>query len=107
MAEMPQDEIAVLAEKERTTVTKKVRRVATQSWQLCAEAARACGATKVILNFPQYIHWSAHGLRGGREVFGRFHRKVREYVDKLEESTQLPCVLIGTGAHHDDFVFLE
>jgi adenylosuccinate synthase len=105
-AEFPADEAAALAERERTTVTKKIRRVATQSWTLLADAARATGATKLILNFPQYIHWSAYKASGGREAFARLHPKVREYVAKMEDVTGLPCVMIGTSAEHDDYIWL-
>jgi adenylosuccinate synthase len=106
-AEMPSDEAAALAERERTTVTKKIRRVATQSWSLLHDSAQAVGATKLILNFPQYIHWSAYGVRGGHEALHKLHPKVRQYVDKMEEVTNLPVVMIGTSAQHDDYIFLE
>lgn len=106
-AEMPPDEAAGLAERERTTVTKKIRRVATQSWELLQQAAVMTGATKLVLNFPQYIHWSAYGLRGGHEVIKTLHPKVREYLDKMEAVTGLPVVMIGTSAEHDDYIFLD
>lgn len=105
-AEMPEGEINALAERERTTVTKKIRRVATQSWSLIKRSARLSGATKIILNFPQYLHWSAHKVRGGQSDFRMMHPKVREYVDKLEDETQLPVCMIGTGADHEDYVWL-
>jgi adenylosuccinate synthase len=88
-------------------VTKRIRRVATQSWSLLEDAARNCCATKLVLNFPQYIHWSAHGLRGGYEMRAKLHPKVREYVDKMEDVTGLPVTLIGTGAEHDQYIYLE
>jgi adenylosuccinate synthase len=106
-AEMPPEEAAMLAERERTTVTKKIRRVATQSWKLLKYAAIASGATKLILNFPQYIHWSAYKVRGGRNEFNKLHPKVRAYVDKMEETTNLPVVMIGTSAEHDDYIWLS
>lgn len=105
-AEMPAEEAAALAERERTTVTKKIRRVATQSWKLLADSAQATGATKLILNFPQYIHWSAYKVRGDRTEFLKMHEKVRSYVDKMEEVTNLPVVMIGTSAEHNDFIWL-
>jgi len=105
-AEMPPDEAAGLAERERTTVTKKIRRVATQSWQLLADSAQATGATKLILNFPQYIHWSAYQKRGGRKVFSDLHPKVREYMERMENVTNLPVVMIGTSAEHEDYIWL-
>ncbi len=106
-AEMPPDEGAALAERERTTVTKKIRRVATQSWQLLADSAAATGATKLILNFPQYIHWSAYKVRGGNSEFRDMHPKVREYVEKMEDTTNLKVVMIGTSAEHNDYVWLD
>lgn len=106
-AEMPADEAAALAERERTTVTKKIRRVATQSWKLLADSAQATGATKLILNFPQYIHWSAYQTRGGLETFRKLHPKVREYVHKMEDVTNLPVCMIGTSAEHNDYIWLD
>lgn len=106
-AEMPQSEINVLAEKERTTVTKKIRRCFTPSSQLLRDSAEFCGATKLILNFPQYIHWSSHKLRGGREQIKDLHPKVRAYIDRMEADVNLPVVMIGTGAEHHDYIYLE
>lgn len=106
-AEMPNEEAQVLAERERTTVTKKIRRVFTPSWELLRFSAKFCGATKLVCNFPQYIHWSAHGVRGGKEALEKFHPKVRAYIDTMQEVTNLPVVLVGTGADHNDFVWLE
>jgi adenylosuccinate synthase len=81
--------------------------VATQSWKLLAASAKACGATKLILNFPQYIHWSAYRVRGGLAEYKKMHYKVREYVEKMEDVTGLPVCMIGTSAEHDDYVWLE
>lgn len=107
IAEFPPEEAKLLAEQERTTVTKKVRRVFSPSWELLAFSAKYCGATKLVLNFPQYVHWSAHRARGGKEALQSLHKDVRAYVDKMEETTNLPVVLIGTGAEHNDYIYLE
>lgn len=106
LAGMPDDEAQALAERERTTVTKKIRRVFEPSWELLSFSARFCGATKLVLNFPQYIHWSAHKVRGGNKEFLKMHPSVLEYVEKMQDVTNLPVVLIGTGADHDDYVYL-
>jgi len=106
-AEFPKEEALKLAENERTTVTKKIRRVFTPSWELLRRSAKFCGATKLILNFPQYIHWSSHGVRGGKDSFNKLHKSVREYVDMMESVTSLPVVMIGTGADHDDYIYLD
>jgi adenylosuccinate synthase len=106
-AEMPQSEIDILAEKERTTVTKKIRRVASFSWQLLQESAEFCGATKLILNFPQYIHWSSYKMFGGKATFQKIHPKIREFIDKMESTTNLRVTMIGTGPEHNDHIFLD
>lgn len=106
-SEMPEGEAQALAERERTTVTKKIRRVFTPSWTLLQQSARMCGATKLVLNFPQYIHWSAHKVRGGRSALLELHYSVREYIDKMQEVTNLPVALIGTGAEHADFICMD
>lgn len=105
-AEMPAGVIAQLAQNEKTTVTKKVRRVFTTSWDLLRMAATHTGATHLILNFPQYIHWSSYGLRGGPEMKKELHPKVRAYIDQCEETTNLPVVMLGTGAEHSQYVWM-
>ena len=106
-AGMPQEEIDKLAENERTTVTKKIRRCFTPSWELLRDSAEFCGATKLILNFPQYVHWSAYKVRGGIEAYQGLHQSVKDYVAKMEDVTGLPVVQIGTGAEHNDYITLE
>lgn len=105
-AEMPTAQAAALAENERTSVTRKIRRVFTPSWDYLKIAARLNAATKLILNFPQYIHWSAYDVRGGPTEFRSLHPKVRAYVDRMQEETNLPVVMIGTSAEHDAFIWL-
>lgn len=105
-AEMPPEEARMLAERERTTVTKKIRRVWEPSWELLKFSAKFCGATKLILNFPQYIHWSAYKVRGSNEALKQLHPKVLRYIDRMEATTNLPVVMIGTGADHDDYIYL-
>ncbi len=66
-----------------------------------------CGATKQVLNFPQYIHWSSYKLRGGREQLGKLHINIRTFINKMEETTNVPVVMIGTGPDHDDYIYLD
>lgn len=106
-AGMPPEEIAQLKKNELTTVTKRLRRVATQSWIGLADASATCGATKLCLNFPQYLDWNDRGIRGGKEALSKLSKKTREYIDKCESVTNLPVVYIGTGADHNDVVYLE
>ena len=103
---MPPNEATALIERERTTVTKRIRRVCTFSWTGLEDAVATNGATKLVLNFVQYLDWRDHGLRGGREAFNRLSAKTRAMIDKIEATTSLPVVLIGTGADHADMISL-
>ena len=104
-AEMPEGEAERLRAREFTTCTKKLRRVATFSDSLLRDAAEFLGATKLVYNFPQYDHWSAHKVRGGHAAFNTLHPKVRAKISHIEEVANLPVVLVCTGADHDDFIY--
>jgi len=99
-AGMPPEEARVLAERERTTVTKRVRRVTNFSFEGLKDAVRVNGATKLILNFIQYVDWADNRLRD----FDKLSQKSRAFVDKVEDAAGLPVVLIGTGALHEDMI---
>lgn len=101
---MPAHEAAALAERERTTVTKRVRRVSTFSFEGLKDAVLVNGATKLALNFVQYLNWKDYGVRGGKEAFERLSKETRGLVDAIEDAAGLPVVLIGTGASHDEMV---
>lgn len=105
-AGMPDAEAKALAERERTTVTKRVRRVCSFSWQGLEDAVVSNGATKLALNFVQYVDWSDHKLRGGKEAFRKLSAKTRAFIDKIESTANLPVVIIGTGADHEDVIAL-
>lgn len=101
---MPPEEAALLAERERTTVTKRVRRVCTFSFVGLRDAVRSNGATKLVLNFVQYLNWQDAGIRGEREAFQKLSKESRAFIDRVEEVAQAPVVLIGTGAGHDEMI---
>lgn len=105
-AGMPPEEIAKLAENERTTVTKRIRRVSTFSFEGLKDAVRVNGATKLCVNFVQYLDWNDKGLKGGREAFEKLSKKTREFIDRVEAEANVPVVLVGTGASHDDIISL-
>jgi adenylosuccinate synthase len=102
---MPQAEAAVLAERERTTVTKRIRRVCTFSFLGLADAVRTNGATKLVMNFIQYVNWEDAGLKGGPEAFKKLSKKSREFIDKVECAANIPVALVGTGAAHDEMIW--
>lgn len=103
---MPAEEAKALAERERTTVTKRIRRVCNFSFIGLKDAVRTNGATKLCVNFIQYINWQDNGIRGGHEALKKLSSKSREFLDKVEETAQIPIALIGTGALHNDIIYL-
>jgi adenylosuccinate synthase len=99
---MPGHVAEQLADKERTTVTKRVRRVCTFSWDTLNSAVRVCGATVLALNFAQYIDWRVFGVRG--QGYDLLTDPVRKFIDDLEERTNRPVLYVGTGPDHKDVV---
>jgi len=105
-AGMPEDKKKILAERERTTVTKRIRRVATFSWEGLKDAVQTNGATKICVNFVQYFDWKDAGIKGGKEALEKLSSKSRHFIDRIEEVVNVPVVLIGTGALHDEVISL-
>ena len=103
---MPAEEAARLAERERTTVTKRIRRVCNFSFIGLKDAVRTNGVTKLSLNFVQYLNWADNGLQGGKEAFQKLSRETRKLIDEIERTVNVPVVLVGTGANHDDMISL-
>ncbi len=101
---MPPEEAAKLAERERTTVTKRIRRVTNFSFEGLRDAVAVNGATKLVLNFVQYLDWNDNGLKGGKEAFGKLSTKSRDLITQIEDVAQVPVVLVGTGALHDEMI---
>jgi adenylosuccinate synthase len=105
-AGMPPEEVEKLKAREYTTVTGRLRRVSTISWMGLKDAVRTNGATNLMVNFIQYINWNDRGLKGGHEAFGKLSSQSRAFIDKIEEETDTPVSLIGTGANHDEIISL-
>ncbi len=95
---MPDEQKNLLKELERTTVTKRVRRVGTLSLEWLKEAAVYNGATKLSYNFLNYVDWSCHNQRG---LIKNLPYKVRAEIARVEDFVNLPVVLAGTGANHE------
>lgn len=87
-------------ENERTTVTKKVRRVATFSVPQIAESARINGATEIALTFADYLSPRIAGLSGPmpyQKILD--YKRVTALVDAIEQATGVPVKYLGTGPH--------
>jgi adenylosuccinate synthase len=97
---MPPEEARMLAERERTTVTKRIRRVCNFSFEGLKDAVAVNGATKLVMNFIQYINWEDAGC----VEFDKLSKKSREFISKVEETVNVPVVLVGTGALHNEMI---
>lgn len=104
---MPPEEAKALTERERTTVTKRIRRVATRSDTLLRDAVRTNGVTKLALNFVQYWNWNDAGLKGGRDAFNKLSKETRSQIDHIEQLVGIPVSIIGTGALHNEIIDLD
>lgn len=80
---------------EYTTVTKRLRRVFTFSMEQVKRAARVNGATKIALNFANYLDYSCYGTNGTSKE--QLPPKVRGFIDSVEQALQIPVALVGTG----------
>jgi adenylosuccinate synthase len=92
-AGMPPAEAEALKQKELTTVTKRLRRVFTFSKSQLREAALVNGATKIALNFANYIDWRISGVNDPEALTGA----VREFIYEVEAITGIPVSMVGTG----------
>lgn len=77
---------------ERTTVTKKVRRVATFSLSQVVEAAAVNGATEIALTFADYVQPDLYG-----KEHGKLDKKLRSMIRDIQRWTGLPVTMLGTS----------
>lgn len=94
--------IGVDEDTERTTVTKKVRRVATFSLDQVAEAALHNSATDIALTFCDYLDPALTGVTGSWDWkrLARTSPAVFDLVESIQEETDTPVRYLGTGPHH-------
>lgn len=85
---------------EMTTVTKKMRRVFEMNWDRLAYVTALNRPTQIALNFAQYIDWNAHRCTRWAEL----PAKVKDFIAKVEDVTNVKVTLIGTGAANDEIV---
>ena len=53
--------------------------------------------------FADYIDWSIKGKNKPEDITP----KIQEFIDKVEEITDTPVVLVGTGADDKDMIDLR
>lgn len=78
---------------ERTTVTKKIRRIGQWDEQMVSDAVRINGATEIAVTFLDYLSPEDRGV----SRFEDLSSKSRSFVDYLERYYEIPVRLLGTG----------
>ena len=59
--------------------------------------------TQIVLNFAQYIDYKAYKCKN----FDELSQKVKDFILKIEEETQVPVTIIGTGEKDEDIIDLR
>lgn len=85
---------------EMTTVTKKKRRVFEMNWDRLAYVTALNRPTQIALNFAQYLDYGALGCRKWADL----PQKVKDFIARVEDVTNVRVTLIGTGAGNDDII---
>lgn len=85
---------------EMTTVTKKIRRVFEINWDRLHYTVKLNRPTYIAINFVQYIDWGACGCRS----LSKLPKKVRTFIEDVEDTTNTKVGLIGTGASNEDII---
>ena len=88
---------------EYTTVTKKVRRVFEMNWDRLKYNVMINNPTQIVLNFAQYIDWNVYRCNN----YNNLSTKVKDFIHKIEELTNTPVTMIGTGERNCDIIDLR
>lgn len=88
---------------EYTTVTKKVRRVFEMNWERLKYNVMINRPTQIVLNFAQYIDWKAYKCKD----YKLLPNKVVEFIEMIEQETNVPVTIIGTGECENDIIDLR
>lgn len=99
--EITWDEIGVNQENERTTVTKKIRRVANFSLKQVVDAARINGATEIAVTFCDYLDPTIAGKSGSifYEDLRKQHPVIWSFIETISIATGVVVTMLGTGPH--------
>lgn len=84
---------------ERTTTTKRIRRVAEFDLGIVRRAAAVNGATSIALHGGDYLDYSSRGVTEPAELSG----SIRRFVDQLQGDLSVRVDLVGTGPETEQF----
>lgn len=87
---------------EKTTVTKRVRRVSEIDWGFMKRSVALNRPTGIFLTFADYIDWAAHGTRDINQLPG----SVLDFLREVERRLGVPVVALSTGADELDMIWM-
>lgn len=88
---------------EKTTVTKKTRRVFEMNWERLKYNVMINNPTQIALNFAQYIDWDAYRCTN----YKKLSDKVKKFIHEIEHITNVPVTMIGSGERNCDMIDLR
>ncbi len=101
--EMSQEEAERLGIVEYGTVTGRRRRVGYFDFEMAKYACMINSATQIALTCVDYLDKDMKGVRRYEDL----SRKVKEFIEKLEEETKVPVTIISTGPDLEDTIDLR
>lgn len=89
---------------ERTTVTKKVRRIGGWDWELFDRSVEANTPTALVLTFADYLDKGDHNVTQWEYLSDT----TKNHVKMMERISGVPVILVGTGYHPETgWVFVD
>lgn len=86
---------------EKTTVTKRVRRVSEIDWAFMKRSVALNGPDGIFINFIDYLDWSMHGKREWEDLTA----VGREFIETVEDTLNVPVLGVSTGAGARDMIY--
>lgn len=88
---------------ERTTVTKRVRRVSHLNWDLLEAAVKANRCTSLAITFMDYINFEDRYISSWKELSDKGHN----FVKLVETRLQTPVTILSTGPKPEHTIWLD
>ncbi len=88
---------------ERTTVTKRVRRVSHINWDLLEAAVKANRCTQMAITFMDYISFEDRQKSSWKELSAKGHN----FVKLVETRLQTPVTILSTGPKPEHTIWLD
>lgn len=90
---------------ERTTVTKRVRRVSEMDWGLLREACDANRPDGIMLGFVDYIDARLRGSSSRQQLLDC--QPAVEFIKRVEEVSGTRVIAVSTGPRPEEVIYLE